>query len=339
MLAASGGLVLEAIEQDIDGVHPTISCTVGLIIGAGLVSLTQQWLEHQPHLHEQMPWFHTQPVKAEDAVSPGLAPAGAGPAVPAADSQAADRELQQARSRKARPRGDSSTTHGMATDSSSAPVTTPALVEAENGAAPSKRAKSASRSRSQPSSARTAPSTTAAVAAAASGSSTGETEHMTGAVPPAVDAAALAWRRTLLLIGVMTVHSFAEGVGIGVAWGTARGASFGPFVSLSLGLHNIPEGLATALVLLPKGASPISTALWCIVTSIPQPIMAVPAYFAVTSFAPWLPAGLGFAAGAMAWVASFDLIPEALEQRSKCSVAGWVLVSGCFMAAMQWYLH
>ena len=54
-------------------------------------------------------------------------------------------------------------------------------------------------------------------------------------------------RRGLLLVAVMTVHSFAEGAGVGAAFG--GGAAFGLVVAVAIAIHNVPEGLAISLVL------------------------------------------------------------------------------------------
>jgi zinc transporter, ZIP family len=125
----------------------------------------------------------------------------------------------------------------------------------------------------------------------------------------------------LLVIGVMTVHSLTEGVALGVSF--AGEESLGILIAIAIAIHNIPEGVAVSLALIPFGESPRSAAAWSIFSSLPQPLMAVPAYLAVRTFEPLLPAGLGFAAGAMTWMVFTQLLPDAFgsEFRGLASVA------------------
>lgn len=143
-------------------------------------------------------------------------------------------------------------------------------------------------------------------------------------------------KKMLLIIGIMTAHSFAEGVGIGVSFGGRE--DLGVFITSAIAIHNIPEGLAISLVLIPRGISVLRAAGWSIFTSLPQPLMAIPAYLFVLFFAPLLPLGLGLAAGAMIWMVFAELIPDALKGIDGATAGVSVTLAFAAMQAFQFYL-
>ena len=140
-------------------------------------------------------------------------------------------------------------------------------------------------------------------------------------------------KQMLLFLGIMTIHSFAEGVSVGVSFSNTL--EFGIFIAIAIAVHNIPEGLAISLVMVPNGASPIKAAGWSIFSSLPQPLMAIPAFLFVESFKEYLPFGLGFAAGAMIWMVFSELIPEALEVCEPKTVGLWTTVAIIAMSIFQ----
>jgi len=139
--------------------------------------------------------------------------------------------------------------------------------------------------------------------------------------------------KAVTIVGVMTVHSFAEGVAVGVSFG--GGDALGLFITAAITVHNIPEGLAISLVLVPRGTSIAAAAGWSIVSSLPQPLMALPAFAFVQVFEPVLPYGLGFAAGAMSWMVVAELLPEARENASTPRIAGALGAAFTVMVVLQ----
>jgi zinc transporter ZupT len=134
-------------------------------------------------------------------------------------------------------------------------------------------------------------------------------------------------------VGAMTVHSVTEGVGVGVSFG--QGATLGVLIAIAIAVHNIPEGLAVSLVMIPRGASVGRAAVWSIVTSLPQPLVAVPAFIFVEQFRSLLPLGLGFAGGAMLWLVATRLLPDALHETSARRVGLMAGAAAALMLALQ----
>lgn len=143
--------------------------------------------------------------------------------------------------------------------------------------------------------------------------------------------------KAVLVVAVMTTHSFTEGVGVGVSFG--GGETLGAFITVAIAVHNIPEGIAISLVLVPRGESVARAAGWSVVSSLPQPLLAVPAFLFVETFRSYLPAGLGFAAGAMFAMVALELIPDALEETDGWSVAATAVLAGAAMLAFQAWLR
>ena len=143
-------------------------------------------------------------------------------------------------------------------------------------------------------------------------------------------------RQMLLILAVMTLHSFSEGVAVGVAFG--GGEKLASLITLAIAVHNVPEGLAISAVMRSKGKSIAACAGWSIFSSLPQPLMAVPAFLFVDAFRPVLPWGLGFAAGAMVLMVFLELLPEAYSSMSKTRVALWVSLTLGAMILFQRYL-
>ena len=143
-------------------------------------------------------------------------------------------------------------------------------------------------------------------------------------------------RKALLIVGVMTLHSITEGIGVGVAFGGEE--ALGLLIAIAIAVHNIPEGLAISLVLVSRGASVRSAAGWSIFSSLPQPLLAVPAFLFVEEFTAFLPLGLGFAAGAMLWLVLADLCRRRSKQRQsrslRVAVAGFALAMLAFLLVL-----
>jgi ZIP family zinc transporter len=85
------------------------------------------------------------------------------------------------------------------------------------------------------------------------------------------------------------------------------------FMTVAISIHNVPEGLAISIPLRAMEVPSWRMVWWAVFSSLPQPIGAVIAFYFVRIARDFLPAGFGFAAGAMVFLVLSEFIPEALH--------------------------
>ena len=110
-------------------------------------------------------------------------------------------------------------------------------------------------------------------------------------------------------------------------------------MTLAIGLHNVPEGLAVATVLSARGIPPRQALWWTLATALPQPLVALPSFLFVDTFSALLPVALGFAAGCMVWMVFAELLPDALADASSNTQAGPCQLPWAWPAPMRFTLN
>ena len=113
-----------------------------------------------------------------------------------------------------------------------------------------------------------------------------------------------------LFIIAITLHNMPEGLAVGVAFGSGD-LSNALTIMLAIGLQNIPEGFAVAVAALNAG---MGTYFYAGLTGVRSGLVEIPlavlGAWAVQLLSPLLPYAMGFAAGAMLFVISDEIIPE-----------------------------
>jgi len=112
-----------------------------------------------------------------------------------------------------------------------------------------------------------------------------------------------------LFIIAITVHNFPEGMSVGVSFGSGEMKN-GIVLAVAIALQNIPEGLAVALPLVGLGYNKWRAVGIAAATGLVEPVGGLLGITMVTLFQSILPVAMGFAAGAMLFVISEEIIPE-----------------------------
>ena len=118
------------------------------------------------------------------------------------------------------------------------------------------------------------------------------------------------WRSVWLFIIAITLHNMPEGLAVGVGFG-AGDLPNALRLMLAIGIQNIPEGLAVAISAIAAG---MGTYFYASFVGIRAGLVEIP----LALFGAWavymaqslLPYAMGFAAGAMLYVISDEIVPE-----------------------------
>ncbi len=140
-------------------------------------------------------------------------------------------------------------------------------------------------------------------------------------------------RSSVLVFGVLLVHSLPEGLAIGTAYASGT-EGLGLFVILAIAVQNIPEGTSVAIPMASAGFSRARQFWAAVATSAPQPVGALIAYVLVEHVESLLPFSFAFAAGAMLALVTVELAPTAFARGGRALAAGGVLGGGLLMLAL-----
>lgn len=120
-------------------------------------------------------------------------------------------------------------------------------------------------------------------------------------------------KRIWLFIAAITLHNFPEGLAVGVNFG-AGNVTEGIPVAVGIGLQNLPEGLVVAVSLVAEQYA-VGYALGVsLLTGLVEPIGGIIGASVVAIAQFLLPWAMAFAAGAMLFVISDEIIPESHER-------------------------
>lgn len=140
-------------------------------------------------------------------------------------------------------------------------------------------------------------------------------------------------RRVWLFVGAIVLHNVPEGLAIGVAFAGpdlvgARALAAG------IAIQDIPEGLVVALALMGAGYSRATACTIGVLSGLVEPVAALAGAVLVSLSAVFLPWGLAFAAGAMLFVISHEILPESHRQGHEVWATGGLMLGFVLMMVL-----
>jgi len=137
-------------------------------------------------------------------------------------------------------------------------------------------------------------------------------------------------RRTWLFVFAIALHNVPEGLAIGVGYAANNGLR-ADALATGIAIQDVPEGLVVAVALLAAGYSRVFAVLIGMASGLVEPLGAVLGAAVVGHSAMLLPWGLGFAAGAMLFVISHEIIPESHRKGHEAFATSGLMVGFVLM--------
>ena len=140
------------------------------------------------------------------------------------------------------------------------------------------------------------------------------------------------FRRSILLVSSISLHNIPEGLSVGVAFGALmynmnRASMVAAIIfALGIGIQNFPEGSAVSLPLRREGYTTRRAFYYGQLSGLVEPISGVIGAILVSYVSSILPFLLCFAAGAMVYVVTLELIPESQGNKRKDLMAFFIMM-------------
>ena len=140
-----------------------------------------------------------------------------------------------------------------------------------------------------------------------------------------------------MLMFSVTLHNIPEGMAVGVCFAGFLAGNAGislmasMLLAIGIAIQNIPEGAIISMPLKSKGENKSKAFMYGVLSGIVEPIAAFITILLINIVVPLLPYLLSFAAGAMIFVVSEELIPEMHNgKKSNLGVIG-LIIGFCLM--------
>ncbi|ENO90381.1 ZIP family metal transporter [Thauera linaloolentis] len=140
-------------------------------------------------------------------------------------------------------------------------------------------------------------------------------------------------RRTWLFVIAIALHNLPEGVAIGVGYAGNEGMRANA-LAMGIAIQDVPEGLVVAAALLAAGYRRGFAVALGIASGLVEPVGAVAGAAIVGYSAALLPWGLGFAAGAMLFVISHEIIPESHRKGHEAFATAGLMIGFVLMMVL-----